>query len=537
MPRLLKPFAALAVAACLALTACGERTTSEDPPGEETAASESIYRNGIIGDDPRADDEPERGGTLTHAMFLEPGSLDPARTIAAGTTGGMEMLAVYDSLTALDPETQTFIPRMAESFDPNDDFTTWTVKLREGVTFHDGTPLTADAVIASQQRYVDEKGPEQSLWESNVVGMEATDDLTITYEMNKPWPLFPAILSTGPGMIVAPAAYASGEFTPIGAGPFTFESWAQNEEILLAANPDYWGGEPYLDQIRSVPIPDPVARMDALAADTVDSTFVRTPDTVDPAVESGLGGYMSITSSSYTYVINGEAGRPGADPRIRKAIALAYDHEAVYQRGYEGLGIGLATPDVFGPVSKWHGDVGGIEQNLEEARALLDEAKADGYDGKITVLDNQSSDRRKVALATQAMLENVGFEVENESLRTAAETIVKVSNKDYDIANTSLNVRDYDPHSRLHAFLHSTGNQRHGMPTSPEMDALLEELQGASTDDDRQRLFDELQTLVNEEVPLVSAGAAAELVAWDNDVHGVVGTTTSMWFLDKAWIG
>lgn len=537
MPRLLKPFATLAIAACLALTACGERTTTEDPPSEDPGASESIYRNGIIGDDPRADDEPERGGTLTHAMFLEPGSLDPARTIAAGTTGGMEMLALYDSLTALDPETQTFIPRMAESFEPNEDFTSWTVKLREGVTFHDGTPLTADAVIASQQRYVDEQGPEQSLWESNVVAMEPVDDLTIQYEMNKPWPLFPAILSTGPGMIVAPAAYASGEFTPIGAGPFSFERWAKNEELVLTANPDYWGGEPYLEAIRSVPIADPIARMDAIASGSVDSTFIRTPDTVDPAVESGLGGYMSITSSSYTYVINGEEGRPGADPRIRQAIAYAYNDAAVYERGYEGLGVGLASPDIFGPVSKWHGDVHGIEQDLDKARELLEEAKADGYDGKLILLDNQNSDRRKVALATQAMLENVGFEVEIDSLRTAAETIVKVANKDYDIANTSLNVRDYDPHSRLHAFLHSTGNQRHGMPTSPEMDALLEELQGASEDDERQRLFDELQTLMNEQVPLVSAGATAELVVWDTDVHGVVGTTTSMWFLDKAWIG
>src|SRR5690606_11120694 len=136
-------------------------------------------------------------------------------------------------LVRYDPETAEYEPHVAESLEANDDSTVWTLTLRDGVNFSDGTPLDADAVVASIERYLADDGGQASLWSSKVASTEVTDDRTVTFTLTEPWVDFEYMLATAPGMIMAPAAYAGDEFTPIGAGPFTFGHYRPNEELLL----------------------------------------------------------------------------------------------------------------------------------------------------------------------------------------------------------------------------------------------------------------------------------------------------------------
>ncbi len=163
-------------------------------------------------------------------------SLDPTQTYATGSTGLNVMAAVYDTLMRHDPESKTYEPALAESL-KSDDSVTWTLTLRNKVTFTDGTPLDADAVVDSVQRYITEYGYKADILKSNPTSMKATDKRTVTFVFNTPWATFPNLMASGPGLIVAPAAYQDlKKFEPIGAGPFTLDSQRPGEKPVLAAH-------------------------------------------------------------------------------------------------------------------------------------------------------------------------------------------------------------------------------------------------------------------------------------------------------------
>src|SRR5699024_2000894 len=135
-------------------------------------------------------------------------TLDPARTVPYGSTGGTEMAAVYDVLIRTDDETGGFVPQLAGALDSGEDGRAVTVTLREDVTFSDGTPLDADAVVASIDRYIGANGSDADLWRASVAQTEAVDARTVRFTLARPWTDFPTLLATGAGMIVAPAADA-----------------------------------------------------------------------------------------------------------------------------------------------------------------------------------------------------------------------------------------------------------------------------------------------------------------------------------------
>lgn len=525
--------AAVAVVAVAALVAgCGSSDDNESDP--QPGAKERTYQEGMIGEDSAGD--PAEGGTLDFGAFAEPTSLDPGMTIAAGSTGGVEMAAIYDTLMRYDTESQEFVPRLAESLEGNDDGSEWTLKLRDGVQFSDGTPLDSAAVKWSQERYVAKPGPEAALWGGNVTAIDTPDDLTVVYHLKGPWGLFPSILSTGPGMIVAKSSDEGGEFKPVGAGPFVLEKWAPQEEIVLAANDDYWDGRPYLDEVRSVFLSDQQTAVDSLNSGALDIAFMRDPDKVDELLDEDTGGYLNMTAASNVALINATEGRPGADPRVRQAMAMGINPDLIRERAYEGHGLADAT--LFPEYSRWHTATAGLVYDADAAKKLLDEAKADGYDGKLTYLDAADPASRATGLAVKASLEAIGFTVELDLKRTVSDQITAIAvNRDYDIAGWGLNYREGDPFSKMFSTLHSSGTSTYGMATSPELDALIEEFQASSDEKEQLDVMDRIQQQVNEQVPFLNWGPIAEFNAWNDDVHAVTGAMNSIVLLDKAWIG
>lgn len=524
---------AVAVLAAVALVAgCG--SSSDDESDQEPGAKQRTYEEGMIGKDSGGD--PVQGGTLSFAAFSEPAALDPGVTIAAGSTGGVEMAAVYDTLMRYDTTKQEFVPQMAESLEPNDDYSEWTLTLRDGVTFSDGTALDSAAVKWSQDRYVKAPGPETALFSGNVAAIETPDAKTVVYKLNGPWVLFPSILSTGPGMIVAKASDAGAKFTPVGAGPFTFGNWKPQEELVLEANDDYWGGRPNLDEVRSVFLSDQQTAVDSLKGGSLSMAFMRDPDKVDTLLDDDIPGYMNMVAASNVAVINASEGRPGADVRVRKAMVMGINPELIRERATDGHG--LAGSTIFGDYSRWHGDTEGLAYDPDEAKKLLDEAKAEGFDGKIVYTDQSDPVSRANALVVKANLEQIGFEVELNLQRTVADTITSVAvNRDYDVAGWGLSFREGDPFSKMFSTTDSESPATLGMATTPEMDALLEEFKGASEESEQLRIMDEIQKQSNEQASYINWGAIAEYTAWTPEVHGVVGAMNSIVLLDKAWIG
>ncbi|TDC86896.1 ABC transporter substrate-binding protein [Actinomadura sp. 7K507] len=515
-------------------TACawqGENAGREQPAGPPAE-----YKAGMIGEaGPGEAGPPVKGGTMTLAAYAEAGLLDPAETIVAGSTGGMEMAAIYDVLMRWDSETGELHPQLAEDLEANGDSTAFTLTLRDGVTFSDGTPLDAQAVKWSIERYVKKGADEAALWKSNVAAVETPDDLTVKFELRHEWPTFPFMLTTGPGMIVAKSSDAGGEFTPVGAGAFAFERYRPKEETVLKARAGYHGGKPNLDRIRIVYVDDPDAALSTLSTGRIQGAFLRDPVAVQDALKAGHHGYLSMVALGNAAVINALPGHPGADPRVRKAMHHAIHPEAIYQRAYPGTG--LASNALFPDFSVWHTDAKPLPYDPGKARRLLREAKADGFDGKVSWLDSQDPASRTTALAGKAMLENVGFDVELDLVRSVSDQITKVAvRKSYDVAGWALSWREAGPFARMYATLHAEGNLTVGMATTPAMSALIEELRGAETTEDQRAVMGRIQQQWNQDVPALVLGPQPELVAWPDTVHGVVGTVNSMVLLDDAWI-
>ncbi|MCD9622747.1 ABC transporter substrate-binding protein [Rhabdothermincola salaria] len=483
--------------------------------------------------------EPQQGGTLTMGMFSPVRSLDPAVITGSGTAGGIELAALYDVLMRFDREADEYVPQLAESLTPNDDFTEWTLKLRPEVTFTDGTPLDAEAVVFNLQRHVDEQNRTGALL--NGITFEATDAQTVTFTLDDPWAGFPWLLSWTAGYIASPTAIQADPegwaSNPVGAGPFVLDEFAANEVLSVNANEDYWNGRPNLDQVRFTLLQGAQPTADAILAGDFQAGFVRDPEPVRELIDAGYPGYLVLNNSGEIILLNngsrGQTDRPTADPRVRLAVRHAVDSEAYNERGYNGQGFPAYT--VMGPSSQWSTE-SSIEPNPEEAQRLVEEVKAeDGWDGSLSIITTVGSEDR--ALSTQASLNAVGMDVEVDVVPTVSDMLNRVFvDANFDMILWGMSVDDAEPWVAMYRDLSSESATNPSGYASAEMDALLTELRAASDEAETQEVLDEVQALWDVDQPAVNLSQQPDLIAWAPDVYGMVPTVASMVLLDQAFI-
>ncbi|MBM4468081.1 ABC transporter substrate-binding protein [Prescottella equi] len=526
LARFGRVFTALAAATVLAAGCAGQSSTS--------ATDATDVTTGLVGEQPDGGDAVS-GGMLSYATYNAVSSLDPADRQDGGATGGTEMAAIYDVLMRYDTATKEYQPQLAQSLTPNGDNTVWTLKLRDGVKFSDGTALDAAAVQWSIDHYLEKKGTHTQVWKVTVDKVESPDPSTVVFTLKQPWNEFPIMFTTGPGMIVAPSSTANGTFTPIGAGPFTVEKFASQNELVLAANPGYWDGRPNLDKLRFPAIVGEQAKLDALHSGGIQAAYLRAADTVHNALEAGDVGYVYTASMGGVQVLNQREGRAASDPRVREAIVKALNPETFNERG-EG-GFGMPGTDMFQSWSQWHGNVSGSTFDPDTARKVLAEAKADGYDGKLTYAGLNEPGAQRRALAIQSMLQAVGFTVDIV-YNSGINDLVKMmyAKHDFDLGESAFNVLDESPFMRMYGNLASASTSNVLGYQNPEMDALLGKLQSAPNDDDRRRVLEGIQTLVNETNPMMVLGAGKYFIPWSKNAHGITPSADGVLLFGNAWL-
>ncbi|NLT31718.1 MAG: ABC transporter substrate-binding protein, partial [Propionibacterium sp.] len=300
------------------------------------------------------------------------------------------------------------------------------------------------------------------------------------------------------------------------------------------ARDDYWRGEVNIKTIRATYLGDPAAITDTFKADGMQMAMIRNPQYVDEFLGAEQPGFLNMVPMGNVAIINTGEGRAGADVRVRKALQLAIDPQVVVDRVYGGSG--YASSELFPEISSWHSGVEALGYDPEEAKKLVEEAKADGFDGKITYTQLSTPDSREQAMALKAMWDAAGFETELDILRNPQELGPRVFiERDYEVSTWGLSWREAEPWARAAATMHSSGNTL-GMATSPEMDALIEELQGAETKDESKEILGRIQELWNEEVPAIMLGPAPDFVMWAPELRGVKSHINAMVVLDEAWI-
>ncbi|MEU8178037.1 ABC transporter substrate-binding protein [Microbispora hainanensis] len=489
-----------------------------------------------------ASGSPVSGGSLTFGYGGGIASFDPASQQYAGTSGGDEARAVYGTLTEYDTKAGKYAPSMAESISANDDFTEWTVVLRDGVKFTDGTPYDADAVLFNFDRMAKSGAGFSGLWTSVVKKAVAKDAKTVVITLKQKWADFPYLLSQAPGMIASPKAVKdegeSYQREPVGAGPFMLDKWTPGQNLVLKANPDYWDGKPYLDSLtfQTITTGDQALK-DALQARGIQGSLISTPaivkDYIQPA--SGYSGYVRMTNTGSVLLINnGTPSRPdtpGKDINVREAIASAINPDVINQRAFGGNG--FPGTGVFSAESQWANDKPTFTYDVEAAKKHL--AAAKGFDGTIELL--YPAAQAEAALTIEAQLDAVGFKVDAKPVQSITDLINAVLIKrDYDLAMYGWPVPD-EPGELYTSYLERFG--RKGNQLGYYNETVAKSLSDFAAADDTAEKAAQMATIQaqwTETVPAVPYNTTAQMVVWDKNVHDIEVSSRLTLDFSKAWI-
>ena len=528
----------LLVLSLFAATACGDDKnstsgTSTSIPASATTAIAVATTTAV--DACTAD---KAGGTITFGEFLQPRTLDPANPSSArGVLGGSEMLALYDTLMRYDNATGKFEPRVAESLSANTDASEWTMKLRTGIKFGNGDPLNAQAVKASIERIRDPKlASAEAAFVANIAEMQTPDDRTVVFKLTGPWGGLPWFLADVGGMIVNVnvVSQLADKFglgpKGAGVGPYEFVRFNPNEEIVLQAKKDYWAGTVCVDTLRYVALVGAGATYDALKNGTLNVAFLRDPVTIATARKDGTSSFGFLYSLGAVVEINHRAGRPGADPRVREALALAIDPKPINDRAWNGTG--LVTSAIISEKSRWFQGLKGPDLNTDRAKQLVQQVIAEGkWDGTINFVAQNDPATSAAALAIETQLKAVGFQPKTDPVAAIAARRVA---GDYDIVFTGISVADAAPVVGL-TQLTSTGINR-GQYKNADYDAAVARLKAASTDAAVKSALKDIQDIWTKTIPSIAIAASEEVIAWTSKVKGLVFGEESLVYFDKAYI-
>ena len=384
------------------------------------------------GQNPEPQGEPQQGGSITVALEGESNGWQPG--ISAATAPGYNVLyAIYDPLVMGTAE-GTYEPYLAESVEPNGDLTQWTVQLRDGVTFHDGSALTADVIVQNVDLL---KAPTSNLSGSlaEIASVEALDPLTVRYDLSGPDAGFPSLLTGIAGMpfsmdnVNALGGPEAANSAPVGTGPFIFDRWVRDDRLTVTANQDYWGTEfdlgPYLDEIVFRPIPDEDSRLQSMLSGDVDAFQTLRESIIGQAQDAAADGEIALhtfVGNNGTNAILNTAVAPLDDVRVRQALAYGTDQEQLIDV-LGGTGLAQPRTQFFSEDSPYYSEAVADaypDFDADKATELLQEYAddPDRSDGKpvgspvsIDFACLPDPSLTEVSQAFQAFWSNVGFDV------------------------------------------------------------------------------------------------------------------------------
>ncbi len=346
---------------------------------------------------------PKRGGLLRLAMIGggQAESFDPGKVGLSADAGAARAANLYDTLTFLKPDLTGYTLGLAESIEPdNAKLTSWTIRLKSGITFHDGSPLTADDVIYTIRRAASD--PSNGAWvftrSFNAKGIKKLDPLTLRLPLKRPLADLRAFLFPAGGLAIV----KNGEkdfLHPVGTGPFMFKSFHVGVSSRMVRNPNYWQtGKPYVDELEINSVMDANARFTALQSGVVDGcSFVPFPQArallrgqnPTEGIHSVRGGAMNLlitAAPSHVYFTMRVDKPPFTNNDVRMAMKLIADRPALVKQVNSGLG--YVGNDIRFPHTQFYDNLlPQRHQDLEKAKFLLKRAGMEGLSVTLNASD------------------------------------------------------------------------------------------------------------------------------------------------------
>lgn len=468
---------------------------------------------------------------LTIGLASEPTSLDP-QFHNVGPNNAMSM-HIFDRLIFQDEKQQLF-PGLALSWTPVDDLT-WEFKLREGVKFHDGTDFTADDVLCTFERAPNvPNSPASFATYTKGKTLEKIDDYTVHFKTASPYPLMGndvstvAIISDSVGCGGTTEEFNNGT-AAIGTGPYKFGSYTPGQAIVFTRNEEYWGTAGNWTEVEFRPISSGPSRVAALLAGDVDvisgvpttdiSTLSKNDEVTLSQGPSNRVIYLHMDqfredSPFITAVDGGPIKNPLLDLRVRKAMSMAINRDAIVDRVMEGVAVsaGQVLPDGFFGVSE---NLSPVAYDPEGAKALLAEAGyGDGFAMTIHGPNDRYINDAKIAEALGQMFTRIG-------IKTAVETMPRsvYFNRasrgspdglpEFSFILVGWGAGSGEASSPLKALIHTydkdagLGATNRGRHSNPEIDAVIKQALATVNDAERQDLLAKATEMAMENVAII----------------------------------
>lgn len=490
--------------------ATGDETTTTAAGGdEETTTTAAATAGG-------------EGGVLIAAQGAEPDRLDPHLTTAFASFQVLEN--VYDTLVQPGDDL-SMEPALAESWEISDDNLTWTFKLREGVTWHNGRAFTADDVVFSYNRILDpDFGAANAFRFASVESVTAVDDSTVEIKLTRPTPNLLVNIGGFKGMAIVPQEIVDDgtiDTQPVGTGPFKFVSSSPDQGIVLERNTDYWRadeGLPYLEGIRFVQIPDQTVKLTNLQTGEVDWI-----DTVPPQQLGALEGdssveIMRVPGGDYHYFALNQTREPFDNPDVRRAIATAIDRGEIAEAAQ--FGAATANQTAIPEGTFWYFDYAPFEPaDTATATALLEDAGVTDLTIEFLVTSDFPETVAQ-AQVLEAQLSEIGVTVEIRDVDFAT-WLDEEASGNFDAFMLSW-VGNIDPDDFYYAQHHSEGNFNFQGYANPDVDALLDEARSETDQDARKALYDEAAAMIVDDGSYIYLYNPENINAWGPQVTGYV---------------
>jgi peptide/nickel transport system substrate-binding protein len=344
---------------------------------------------------------PKKGGKLR--VGTVGGS---AKDTADGQAGGATVPSIaliyqmYDALMFWNHDYQ-LENKLAEEVTPNADASKWTVKLKQGLEFHNGKTVTADDVVFSYNRIINPKDPKTGVSSLSMLkpsGIRKIDDLTVEFTLTQPNAVFSEALGYYINCII-PVDFDPRH--PVGTGPFKLTDFRPGDQMVFAPNPNYFGQVPWVDELTIIDFQDPTARVNALLGGTVDAISDLPSAQVSVIKANPQLAVLDSKTGAWQPITMRIDQKPFDDVRVRQAFKLIPDRQAMIEQAYAGFG--SIGNDMYSPFdSGYPKDLPQHAQDLEQAKSLL---KAAGQDSLTVTLTTSDAIGSGVLAAAQVFAE------------------------------------------------------------------------------------------------------------------------------------
>lgn len=480
----------------------------------------------------------KRGGTLIVGSEAEFNGFEHLKVRALNSNTLAPAVAVMEGLFGYADDTRIEY-RLGTEFTEAPDRLSATVKLRRGVTFHDGTPFNAAAVAYHYTRILDPKNAiGAAALISPVTAVEAIDEHTVRFMLKHPFTALKSALALDSiiNLIGSPTALQQDREAfhrkPVGTGPYVFVEWRAGDRVILARNPAYWDkGKPYLDNVLFRIVPDDVTLHQSVKSGEIHMALGNTARPVQEArKEASLKIVPSVGASTTGWGFN-HSKPPFNDVRVRRAMVAAFNSQA-FADGYF-MGTVKVADGIFEPGSPWY--CGGRQwpgHDPARAKALLKEVG-----GKVSVQLNATNTPagRRLASISQQFAQSAGFDAKIQ-LVDQAQHVRNFIAGDFQMASWRPQIPSGDPDHNVSSMYSTLGARTVSKYSNPKIDELIQQGRIESDPAARKKIYCEIERIVAEDAVLVMPIRLVSHMIANRKVQGVPAPRGNVALIRGIWL-